>query len=81
MIPAGPSGPDASGPAQRNRGGPQLSPPVARVLLDVASYWGPVINGATISMLAPVVALSWRQNALLPRWLGVLGTVTLVERM
>jgi len=59
----------------------QLSPPVARVLLDVASFWGPVINGATITMLAPVVALSWGQDALLPRWLGVLGTVTLGEQV
>jgi len=49
----------------------QLQPATARSLLDVASFWGPVLNGATISMLAPVVVLSWGARAMLPRWLGV----------
>jgi hypothetical protein len=58
----------------------QLAPPTARTLLDVVSFWGPVLNGATISMLAPVVVLSWGQRALLPRWVGIVGAVALVEQ-
>lgn len=37
----------------------QLAPQTARTLLDVASFWGPVLNGSTTLMLAPVVVLSW----------------------
>ncbi|HEY0572995.1 MAG TPA: hypothetical protein VGD73_02765 [Pseudonocardia sp.] len=58
----------------------QLQPATARTLLDVASFWGPVLNGATISMLAPVVVLSWGGRAVLPRWLGVVGAVALAEQ-
>ena len=58
----------------------QLQPATARVLLDIASFWGPVLNGATISMLAPVVVLSWGRGAVLPRWLGVVGGIALVEQ-
>lgn len=58
----------------------QLQPATARVLLDVTSFWGPVLTGATTSMLAPVVVLSWGRNAVLPRWLGVVGGIALVEQ-
>jgi hypothetical protein len=58
----------------------QLQPATARTLLDVASFWGPVLNGATISMLAPVVALSWGRRPVLPRWLGAVGAVALAEQ-
>jgi hypothetical protein len=58
----------------------QLEPATARTLLDVTSFWGPVLNGATISMLAPVVVLSWGARAVLPRWLGIVGGVALAEQ-
>jgi hypothetical protein len=58
----------------------QLEPATARTLLDVASFWGPVLNGATTTMLAPVVVLSWGRRAVLPRWLGVAGAVALAEQ-
>ena len=57
----------------------QLQPATARVLLDVASFWGPVLNGATITMLAPVVLLALRGK--LPRWLGILLAVALIEQL
>jgi hypothetical protein len=59
----------------------QLEPATARALLDVTSFWGPVLNGATISMLAPVVVLSWGARAALPRWLGVVGGIALTEQV
>ncbi|MDT7600853.1 MAG: hypothetical protein QOK26_2930 [Pseudonocardiales bacterium] len=58
----------------------QLEPATARTLLDVASFWGPVLNSATITMLAPVVVLSWGRRAVLPRWLGAVGAVALAEQ-
>jgi hypothetical protein len=58
----------------------QLEPATARTLLDVASFWGPVLNSVTITMLAPVVVLSWGRRAVLPRWLGVVGAVALAEQ-
>jgi hypothetical protein len=58
----------------------QLEPGTARALLDVTSFWGPVLNGATISMLAPVVILSWGTRAVLPRWLGIVGGIALTEQ-
>jgi hypothetical protein len=58
----------------------RLEPATARTLLDVVSFWGPVLNGATITMLAPVVALSWGAQSQLPRWLGALGAIALAEQ-
>ena len=58
----------------------QLQPETARTLLDVASFFGPVLNGSTLAMLAPVVLLSWGKHPVLPRWLGVVGAVALVEQ-
>jgi hypothetical protein len=57
----------------------QLQPATARTLLDVASFWGPVLNGATITMLAPLVLLA--VHGKLPRWLGILQAVALVEQL
>jgi hypothetical protein len=58
----------------------QVDPATARTLLDLVSFWGPILNGATISMLAPVVVLSWGRRAILPRWLGVVGAIALAEQ-
>ncbi|WP_433787864.1 hypothetical protein ACQPX6_13695 [Actinomycetospora sp. CA-101289] len=58
-----------------------LVPAVARTLLDVAAFWGPVLTGSTITMLAPVVVAAARGALDLPRWLGVLGVVALVEQV
>jgi hypothetical protein len=59
----------------------QLEPATARTLLDVASFWGPILNGATVSMLAPVVLLSWGPSPVLPRWVGLVGAIALVEQI
>jgi hypothetical protein len=59
----------------------QLQPATARTLLDVASFWGPVLTATTVTMLAPVVLLARRREAALPRWLGVIGAVAIVEQL
>lgn len=58
-----------------------LGPDTARALLDVASFWSPVLTGSTITMLAPVVVGVARGAIDLPRWLTVLGVVALVEQV
>jgi hypothetical protein len=52
----------------------------ARVVLDVAVFWGPVLTGATTTMIAPVTLLALRGQANLPFWLGVLGAVAFTEQ-
>jgi hypothetical protein len=61
--------------------GSQLQPATARTLLDVASFWGPVLTGTTVTMLAPVVLLALGSNAMLPRWLGVIAGIALAEQV
>jgi hypothetical protein len=59
----------------------RLEPATARTLVDVASFWGPVLTSTTVTMLAPVVLLALQRQAGLPRWLGVVGAVALVEQL
>jgi len=58
----------------------QLEPPTARTVLDVAVFSGPVLTGATTTMIAPVTLLALRGRAGLPLWLGVLGVVAFAEQ-
>ena len=59
-----------------------LQPATARTLLDVASFWGPVLTSTTVTMLAPVALLGLRGEApALPRWLGAIAAVALVEQL
>jgi hypothetical protein len=59
----------------------QLDPATARTLLDVASFWGPVLTSTTVAMLAPVALLALRGEAGLPRWLGVVAAVAVAEQL
>lgn len=58
----------------------QLQPAMARSILDVASFWGPALTGTTITMLAPVTVLAL-QSETLPRWLGVVTGIALLEQL
>jgi hypothetical protein len=58
-----------------------LDPATARTLLDVASFWGPVLTSTTITMIAPVVLVVLRGQAGLPLWLGLLGAVAVAEQL
>jgi len=57
-----------------------LQPADARLLLDVASFWGPILTGATTTMIAAVTALGLRARPLIPRWLTALGALAFVEQ-
>jgi hypothetical protein len=58
----------------------QLEPATARALLDVAVFFGPILTGATTTMMAPVTLLALRSKAGLPMWLGLLGAAAFVEQ-
>jgi len=59
----------------------RLQPATARLALDIASYWGPVLICATILMLAPLVVLAFQARPVLPRWLGWLAAIALAEQI
>ena len=57
-----------------------LEPAIARTVLDVAVFFGPVFTGTTVTMIAPVTVLALRSQAGLPRWLGAWGLIAVVEQ-
>jgi hypothetical protein len=59
----------------------ELQPATARTLLDIASFWGPVLTSTTVTMLAPVALLGLRGEAGLPRWLGAVAAVAVTEQL
>lgn len=57
----------------------RLDPATARTVLDVALFFGPVLTGATTTMMAPVTILGLR-GEVVPRWLGALGLIAFLEQ-
>src|SRR5947209_16471419 len=57
-----------------------LEPGAARLVLDVASLWGPLLTGATTTMIGAVTILGLRAQPVIPTWLTVLGAVAFVEQ-
>jgi hypothetical protein len=58
----------------------RLEPATARTVLDVGLFWGPVLTGSTVTMMAPVTLLALQGEAGLPRWLGLFGAVAIIEQ-
>jgi hypothetical protein len=57
-----------------------LQPATARTVLDVASFWGPILTGTTMTMIGAVTVLGFREPRQIPRWLTVLGVLAFVEQ-
>jgi hypothetical protein len=57
-----------------------LNAEVARTVLDVASFWGPILTGATMTMIGAVTVLGFAERPLIPRWLLLLGLVAFLEQ-
>jgi hypothetical protein len=57
-----------------------LNPTLARTVLDVAVFYGPVLTGSTTTMMGPATLLGLRSQAGIPRWLTFLGVVAFVEQ-
>jgi hypothetical protein len=57
-----------------------LRPVTARLVLEVASYWGPILTGATTAMIGSVTVLGIGRRPLIPRWLTAAGVVAFAEQ-
>jgi hypothetical protein len=57
-----------------------LDPATARLLFGVASFWGPILTGATTTMIGAVTVLGLRERPLIPRWLAILGAIAFAEQ-
>lgn len=57
-----------------------LEPATARLLYDVASFWGPILTGATTTMIAAVTVLGVGPRRQIPNWLTFLGAVAFAEQ-
>jgi hypothetical protein len=57
-----------------------MQPATARLVLDVALFWGPILTGATTTMIGAVTVLGLRRPALIPRWLTGLGLAAFAEQ-
>jgi hypothetical protein len=60
--------------------GESLEPASARLVLDVASFWGPILTGATTTMIGAVTVLGLRRAPLIPTWLIALGAIAFAEQ-
>lgn len=58
-----------------------LEPGASRTFLDLASFWGPLLTGATITMIGAVTVLGFMRPPAIPRWLTVLGVIAFVEQV
>jgi hypothetical protein len=57
-----------------------LEPSSARLVLDLSTLWGPVLNAATTTMIGAVTALGIGRRPMIPRWLTVLGAIAFAEQ-
>jgi hypothetical protein len=57
-----------------------LQPSVLRLSLDIASFWGPILTGATTTMIGAVTVPGIQGRSLIPRWLTALGIVAFLEQ-
>lgn len=57
-----------------------LDPASARTLFDIATYWGPLVNGSTTAMAAAVAALGLVSSPIIPRWLTWLSIIFCLEQ-
>jgi hypothetical protein len=57
-----------------------LEPATARTVLDIASFWGPILTGATTTMIGAVTVLGFGARPLIPRWLFVVGVIAFTEQ-
>jgi hypothetical protein len=57
-----------------------LEPGAAQPLFDIPQYWGPIINGATMTMAAALIPLGFGASRVVPQWLSWLSIVLFVEQ-
>jgi hypothetical protein len=57
-----------------------LDPATAHTLFAIPQYWGPIVNGSTMTMAAAFVPLAFGRSPIVPSWLGWLSVLFFVEQ-
>ncbi|MBY6192002.1 hypothetical protein KUV22_16365 [Microbulbifer agarilyticus] len=57
-----------------------LDAATARTLFQIPTYWGPLINGSTMTMAVAFIALGFGRKPIIPRWLTGLSVLFFVEQ-
>jgi len=52
----------------------------AKVLFVIPQFWGPIINGSTMTMALPFILLGFGGAGIIPRWLAWLAVALFVEQ-
>ncbi len=58
-----------------------LDPRVARTVVDVGSYFGPVLTVSIVLLVAPIGVAAWRGSGGFPRWLAWITAVFAIEQL
>lgn len=56
-----------------------LEAPTARVVVDIASMWGPILTAADVMVAVPILLAA--VDGRLPRWLGFIAGIFAVEQL
>jgi hypothetical protein len=57
-----------------------LDPATARVIFAIPTFWGPLINGAAMTIAVSFAALGFGARRMIPTWLAWLSVVFFVEQ-
>ncbi|MEM7461948.1 MAG: hypothetical protein AAF362_04645 [Pseudomonadota bacterium] len=57
-----------------------LDPSAARTLFDIASFWGPLVNGSTTAMAVAIAAVGFGPSPIIPKWLTWLSVIFFLEQ-
>jgi hypothetical protein len=57
-----------------------LEPATAHTLFAIPQYWGPIVNGSTMTMAAAFIPLAFGRSAIVPSWLGWLSVLFFLEQ-
>ncbi|MEM7146841.1 MAG: hypothetical protein AAF591_17045 [Verrucomicrobiota bacterium] len=57
-----------------------LEPGIAEIMFVIPQFWGPIINGSTMTMALPFILLGFGDAAIVPRWLAWLSVVLFIEQ-
>jgi hypothetical protein len=57
-----------------------LEPATARTLFDIPQYWGPIVNGSTMTMAVAFIPLAFGRSRVIPSWLGWLSVLFFAEQ-
>jgi hypothetical protein len=57
-----------------------LDAATAHTLFAIPQYWGPIVNGSTMTMAIAFIPFAFGSSGIVPRWLGWLSVLFFVEQ-